>query len=172
MSSSKAHSPLVPDEEDMSDLDDDKDDEAASSSEVEDNENACYLKVDEACYLGKNNVNGSWLDRCKAAKPWENRMMEQQAANREPFEVQSLKNSKDLHGACSKLSDSSSKISEAYLIKVKKIKIFAIIFFFLHINPNICYNYLSIKKDRRYLWKQAKLHEYDGINQGKVEELT
>ncbi|KAH0461773.1 hypothetical protein IEQ34_009348 [Dendrobium chrysotoxum] len=47
MSSSKAHSSLVPDEEDMSDLDDDKDDEAASSSEVEDDENASYLKIDE-----------------------------------------------------------------------------------------------------------------------------
>ncbi|KAH0470507.1 hypothetical protein IEQ34_000230 [Dendrobium chrysotoxum] len=43
-----------------------------------------------------------------------------QAANREPFEAQSLKNSEDFHGVCSKLSDSSFKVSEAYLIKVKK----------------------------------------------------
>lgn len=70
--------------------------------------------------LGKNNGNWSWLERWMAAKPWENRLMEQQAAHTEPSEAQSLKNSDDFHGAYSKLSDSSSKISETYLIKVKK----------------------------------------------------
>ncbi|KAH0470703.1 hypothetical protein IEQ34_000426 [Dendrobium chrysotoxum] len=47
LSSSKEHSSLVPDEEDVSDLDDDEDDETTSSSEVEDDENASYLKGDE-----------------------------------------------------------------------------------------------------------------------------
>ncbi|XP_020587766.1 protein IQ-DOMAIN 1-like [Phalaenopsis equestris] len=70
--------------------------------------------------LGKNNVNWSWLERWMAAKPWENRLMEQQVAHTEPSEAQSLKNTEDFHGACSKLFDSSSKTSESCLIRVKK----------------------------------------------------
>ncbi|KAL0903994.1 hypothetical protein M5K25_026062 [Dendrobium thyrsiflorum] len=88
-----------------------------SSSSGRSNHSLASMKLHD---LGKNNVNWSWLERWMAAKPWENRLMEQQAANRESSEAQSLKNSEDFHGACSKLSDSSSKVSEACLIKVKK----------------------------------------------------
>ncbi|KAK8914149.1 Protein IQ-DOMAIN 1 [Platanthera zijinensis] len=69
--------------------------------------------------LGKNNGNWSWLERWMAAKPWENRLMGQQSQT-EPSEVQSLKYSEDLHGACSKFSDFSCKLSDAGLIKIKK----------------------------------------------------
>ncbi|KAG0502418.1 hypothetical protein HPP92_002490 [Vanilla planifolia] len=69
--------------------------------------------------LDKSNGNWSWLERWMAAKPWESRFMEQQALT-EPSEAVSLKQSEDLHSALSRFSDTSSKMSEASSIKIRK----------------------------------------------------
>ncbi|XP_072998471.1 protein IQ-DOMAIN 6-like [Typha latifolia] len=48
--------------------------------------------------LDKNNGNWSWLERWMAARPWENRLMEQQAAHTDALEVRSSKNCNDSYG--------------------------------------------------------------------------
>ncbi|CAL9767390.1 unnamed protein product [Musa acuminata subsp. burmannicoides] len=49
--------------------------------------------------LDKNNGNWSWLERWMAAKPWENRLMEEKAQN-DHSQAQS-KSCEDMHGICS-----------------------------------------------------------------------
>ncbi|KAG0500494.1 hypothetical protein HPP92_000566 [Vanilla planifolia] len=70
--------------------------------------------------LDKNNGNWSWLERWMSAKPWENRLMEEQTLI-ETSETQSLRHSEGPQCAHLKFYDvCSSKVSDASSVKVRK----------------------------------------------------
>ncbi|ONK80987.1 uncharacterized protein A4U43_C01F24000 [Asparagus officinalis] len=58
--------------------------------------------------LDKTNCNWSWLERWMAAKPWESRLMDEQQAQIDTNDVQSIKNYEDFHSTRSRCSEPSS----------------------------------------------------------------